>query len=121
MENEIRYVLVGENGQVYPLPSKGPFLIGRNTKVYSQNDIDLFPDEEVSRQHAAVMVYEKDNDGVIARIVKVVDRNSGNGTYLNGRKLSPFEEPQMKVGDTLTFATDVRHKLRLALEDEVVR
>ena len=43
MANEIKYVLVGKDGEVVKLPSRGPFFIGRNAKGSCPNDLDLFP------------------------------------------------------------------------------
>ena len=71
--------------------------IGRNP------DCNLsFPDEyrTVSGKHC--ILFKKNGEW------KIVDTNSKNGTYLNGKQLDPnVESPVLKPGDRISFASEV--------------
>lgn len=47
----------------------------------------------VSRQHIALMIEQQ--------FIKVMDLSSSNGTYLNGRKLVPYQSRILRDGDEL--------------------
>ena len=60
-------------------------------------DIDLTPfdaaDKGVSRKHAGIFIEED--------MLKVVDLESTNGTFLNGSRLTPFQSRILRNGDEL--------------------
>jgi hypothetical protein len=60
-------------------------------------DVDLTPfdaaDKGVSRKHAGIYTEED--------MLKVVDLESTNGTYLNGSRLTPFQPRILRNGDEL--------------------
>ena len=62
-------------------------------------DIDLTPYQAyasgVSRLHAVV---KRESDRTV-----VMDLGSSNGTYLNGRRLNPHMEEQLKHGDVVAL------------------
>ncbi len=85
-----------------PQPIRAQFekrlVIGRSDKATNfLPDVDLAPYHAdvygISRQHAALVA----NSGQLM----IVDLNSGNGTYLNGVKLSPHEETALRSQDRL--------------------
>ena len=85
-----------------PQPIRAQFekrlVIGRSDKATNiLPDVDLAPYQAdvygISRQHAALVAN--------ASQLMIVDLNSGNGTYLNGVKLSPNEENALRSQDRL--------------------
>lgn len=85
-----------------PQPLRAQFekrlVIGRTDKVTNiQPDIDLTPYNAdlygISRQHAALHVKSSQ--------LLVVDLNSGNGTFLNGTRLTPHEPIPLRSEDQL--------------------
>lgn len=75
---------------------KGPlFLIGKDRK---RADFCISDNEAVSRIHA----------GIINRgdAYYLVDRNSTNGTCLNGRKIEAGQESRLEPGDRIRLADD---------------
>jgi pSer/pThr/pTyr-binding forkhead associated (FHA) protein/CheY-like chemotaxis protein len=85
-----------------PQPIRAQFekrlVIGRSdTATKFLPDVDLSPYHAelygISRQHAALVVNSAQ--------LMVVDLNSGNGTYLNGVKLTPHEENPLRSQDRL--------------------
>ena len=80
------------------IPLRGDILrIGRQP----QQDISLIP-AQVSREHA-VIYCEGD-------IFQIEDKNSLNGTYVNGRKISAYVKVPCHPGDIITFA-DIPYQL----------
>jgi hypothetical protein len=94
------WVLEGENPEAegsrkvrIEVPSsmigKGKLIVGRKTGMVH------FPikNSSISSQHATLLL---DESGLY-----IEDRNSSNGTKINGRKLSPFKPVKLTHGDTL--------------------
>jgi hypothetical protein len=89
-----------DTGQVLPLSSRNEFTMGRISEGQPiMPDIDLSPYQAyaagVSRLH-----------GVIKRIgtnIIIVDLGSANGTYINGKRLSPNAEQTLNHGDIVAL------------------
>lgn len=83
-------------------PAQEGYIIGR-----SDDSSDYIPDIDlsqygarqhgVSRRHAALIYYRK--------VVNVIDLESINGTYLNGKKLIPNTPYPLNSGDSLKLGT----------------
>ena len=90
----------GEAGGTNATVDVGRIIIGRG------DDCDItVPDQKVSRRHAAV---ERHADGRVS----LVDLDSSNGTFLNGRRVESAEiegRAQIQVGDTVLVSTGVEH------------
>lgn len=65
--------------------------IGRNS---GQSQL-VISDSSISKQHAQI---RRAGDALM-----VLDRQSANGTAVNGRVGKPFEEMPLRAGDTLTL------------------
>jgi hypothetical protein len=83
-------------GQTLNLVLKDMIIAGRyNAATEERPDLDLEPfdalNKGVSRQHAA-FVYED-------HIIKIMDMDSPNGTYLNGFRLTPYQSRVLRDGD----------------------
>lgn len=99
-------VLSGENPEKYPLIRlQDKILIVGKTK--GQADI-LLQEAAVSRIHARL---EKRQGSTFVR-----DMNSKNGTYVNGIRLKPQEEAEIREGDIVQFA-NVRYYVMKEGED----
>lgn len=82
----------------HEIPLQGKrFRIGRQL----QQDICLVP-EQISREHA-VLYCEGGK-------LQIEDKNSLNGTYINGRKISAHVKVHCGIGDIITFA-DIPYKI----------
>lgn len=68
-------------------------LVGKSREYVDE----CIPLDVISRVHACI---EQTRDGCF-----VTDRNSTNGTFLNGRPLTPQERTPFSEGDTIAFAT----------------
>jgi hypothetical protein len=89
-----------DSGKILPLASRTEFTMGRLSEGQPiMPDIDLTPYQAyasgVSRLHAVVKREE-------TRTV-VMDLGSSNGTYLNGRRLNPHTEEELKHGDVVAL------------------
>lgn len=82
----------------YPLPRKEKVLVGRD----GTGDV-VIPFPEVSRQQA--VIYQEN------RQFFLMDQDSTNGTFLNGKMVSGKERILCQEGDTIGFAN---HSFRLA-------
>ncbi len=89
------------SGQLIPLSDRNEFTLGRtsdNQPVIP--DVDLGPYQAytlgVSRLHAQI---KRQQTGVIT----IMDLNSSNGTYLNGKKLPPQEAVPLSHGDVVAL------------------
>jgi pSer/pThr/pTyr-binding forkhead associated (FHA) protein len=67
--------------------------IGRGAPDQATPDIDLEQDDSVSRQHAEIRW--------TGNRLSLVDKNSTNGTWLNGEKLTPGQPRWLKDGDRI--------------------
>ena len=65
---------------------------------YRQADV-FIDDAYVSRMHAQISI---ENEEVVVK-----DLYSGNGTYVNGRRLIPNEPERLNNGDVITFAASL--------------
>ncbi len=87
-----------ENGQILPLADRSEFTLGRSAEGQPiVPDVDLTPHNAygsgVSRLHAVLkLIQEK---------VFIMDLGSSNGTFLNGKRLSPYVETAVNHGDVV--------------------
>jgi len=89
-----------DTGQVLPLSTRNEFTMGRISEGQPiMPDIDLSPYQAyaagVSRLHAVIK-----RDG--SRIV-LIDLGSANGTYINGKRLTPNVEQVLNHGDIIAL------------------
>jgi hypothetical protein len=89
-----------DSGKVLPLASRNEFTMGRLSEGQPiMPDIDLTPYQAyasgVSRLHAVV---KRDSNRVV-----IMDLGSSNGTYLNGRRLNPHVEEEIRHGDIIAL------------------
>jgi len=89
-----------DSGKILPLATRNEFTLGRLSEGQPiMPDIDLTPYQAyasgVSRLHAVV---KRDVERIF-----VMDLGSSNGTYLNGRRLSPHMEEDLKHGDVVAL------------------
>lgn len=72
---------------------KSPFFIGKNKEKTDA----VIPAGEISRVHAKIVVEE---EGVF-----VIDQESTNGTYVNGKQLVPWERRKVCADDKIAFSS----------------
>lgn len=72
---------------------KSPFFIGKNKEKTDA----VIPAGEISRVHAKIVVEE---EGVF-----VIDQESTNGTYVNGKQLVPWERRKVCANDKIAFSS----------------
>jgi pSer/pThr/pTyr-binding forkhead associated (FHA) protein len=89
-----------ETGQVLPLSDRNEFTMGRSSEGQPiVPDIDLSPYQGyasgVSRLHAVI---KRGIDNI-----SLMDLNSSNGTYVNGKRLKPHEEQPLEHGDVVAL------------------
>lgn len=72
---------------------KSPFFIGKN----NEKSDAVIPAGDISRVHAKIVVEE---DGVF-----VIDQESTNGTYVNGKQLVPWERRKVCTDDEIAFSS----------------
>ncbi|MCQ3937192.1 MAG: hypothetical protein DPW18_09110 [Chloroflexi bacterium] len=101
-----------DTGQVLPLSSRSEFTMGRISEGQPiMPDIDLSPFQAyaagVSRLHAVIK-----RDG--ARIV-FMDLGSANGTYINGKRLTPNVEQVINHGDIIALG---KLKMQVLFKDK---
>ena len=89
-----------ETGQMLPLSDRNEFTLGRVSEGQPiMPDIDLSPyyayANGVSRLHAVVKR--------IGEQTILMDLGSSNGTYLNGKRLTPNVEQELHHGDVVMF------------------
>jgi hypothetical protein len=89
-----------DSGKIMPLASRNEFTLGRLSEGQPiMPDIDLTAYQAyasgVSRLHAVV---KRDGSEVV-----VMDLGSSNGTYLNGRRLTPHTEERLSHGDIVAL------------------
>lgn len=94
-------LVVLNSGRRLRLEDGKDLLIGRATRDGEYPDIDLGRDggydAGVSRRHAMISI----RDGVCM----LTDLSSSNGTFVNGRRLSPHQPVALRNGDELKFGT----------------
>jgi pSer/pThr/pTyr-binding forkhead associated (FHA) protein/CheY-like chemotaxis protein len=104
VESQLPWVVELKASQM-PHPIKAQFekrlVIGRHDRMTNfKPDVDLGPfhaeESGISRQHAALVAEQTQ--------LMVVDLNSGNGTYLNGTRLSPNDPVPLRQSDHLQLA-----------------
>ncbi|HNN12207.1 MAG TPA: FHA domain-containing protein [Anaerolineales bacterium] len=101
-----------DTGQVLPLSSRTEFTMGRISEGQPiMPDIDLSPYQAyaagVSRLHAVIR-----RDGM--QIV-FMDLGSANGTYINGKRLSPNVEQVLNHGDIIALG---KLKMQILVKDK---
>jgi hypothetical protein len=89
-----------DNGQILPLSSRNDYTLGRVSEGQPvMPDIDLTPYNAyangVSRLHAMIH-----RDG---RRVVIMDLGSANGSYVNGKRLTPNTERLLNHGDVIVL------------------
>jgi len=89
-----------DSGKILPLASRTEFTMGRLSEGQPiMPDIDLTPYQAyasgVSRLHAVV---KREANRTV-----VMDLGSSNGTYLNGRRINPHTEEELKHGDVVAL------------------
>lgn len=89
-----------DSGQILPLGDRTEFTLGRVSEAQPiMPDIDLTPYQAyangVSRLHA---VLKREGQNVF-----VMDLGSSNGTYLNGKRLTPNVDQPLNHGDMLAL------------------
>ncbi|HSG42035.1 MAG TPA: FHA domain-containing protein [Anaerolineales bacterium] len=89
-----------DSGKILPLASRTEFTMGRLSEGQPiMPDIDLTPYQAyasgVSRLHVVV---KREAERTV-----VMDLGSSNGTYLNGRRLNPHTEEELKHGDVVAL------------------
>jgi FHA domain/zinc-ribbon domain len=89
-----------DSGQILPLGDRTEFTLGRVSEAQPiMPDIDLTPYQAyangVSRLHAVLK-----REG---KRVYVMDLGSSNGTYLNGKRLTPNSDQTLNHGDMLAL------------------
>ena len=89
-----------DTGQVLPLAERNEFTIGRISEGQPiMPDIDLSPYQAyasgVSRLHAVI---KREGNHVF-----LMDLDSANGTYVNGKRLNPNVEHTLKNGDVVAL------------------
>jgi hypothetical protein len=89
-----------DSGQILPLGDRTEFTLGRVSEAQPiMPDIDLTPYQAyangVSRLHA---VLKREGKRVF-----VMDLGSSNGTYLNGKRLTPNTDQTLNHGDMLAL------------------
>lgn len=89
-----------EQGVMLPLAERNEFTMGRSSEGQSvMPDIDLSPYEAyargVSRLHAVIKRGISD--------IVLMDLDSANGTFVNGRRLTPNQEEPLANGDIIAL------------------
>jgi hypothetical protein len=89
-----------DTGQVLPLSMRNEFTMGRVSEGQPiMPDIDLSPYQAyaagVSRLHAVI---KRDSNRII-----FIDLGSANGTYINGKRLTPNIEQALNHGDIIAL------------------
>jgi hypothetical protein len=100
-----------DTGQVLPLSVRNEFTIGRVSEGQPiMPDIDLSPYQAyaagVSRLHAVI---KRDGNRII-----FIDLGSANGTYINGKRLTPNVEQTLNHGDIIALG---KLKLQILLKN----
>jgi hypothetical protein len=101
-----------DTGQVLPLSSRNEFTLGRVSEGQPiMPDIDLSAYQAyaagVSRLHAVI---KREGDRMM-----FMDLGSANGTFINGRRLSPNVEQSLKHGDILALG---KLKIQILVKNE---
>ena len=89
-----------DTGQVLPLSTRNEFTMGRISEGQPiMPDIDLSPYQAyaagVSRLHAVI---KRDGNNIV-----FIDLGSANGTYINGKRLTPNVEQVLNHGDIIAL------------------
>ncbi len=89
-----------ESGAAIPLAGRDEFIMGRSTEHQpSAPDIDLSPYQGygsgVSRLHAKI---RRQGNQVV-----LIDLDSANGTYLNGKRIGTLQEEALVNGDVIVL------------------
>jgi hypothetical protein len=98
-----------DTGQVLPLAERNEFTLGRSSEGQPvMPDIDLAPyraySRGVSRLHAVI---RRDPSDIV-----LIDLDSANGTFINGKRLKPNEEQSLANGDVVALG---RLKIQILL------
>ena len=99
-----------DSGRTLPLTGSDEFTMGRRTEGQTTPpDIDLSADDAfssgVSRRHAMI---RRNGNRIILQ-----DLDSANGTYVNGKRLSPHQQERLTNGDVIALG---RLKIQIRLK-----
>jgi pSer/pThr/pTyr-binding forkhead associated (FHA) protein len=99
-----------DSGRTLPLAGSDEFTMGRRTeRQTTPPDVDLSADDAfssgVSRRHATI---RRSGNGIMLQ-----DLDSANGTYVNGKRLSPHQEEPLTNGDVIALG---RLKIQIRLK-----
>eukprot|EP00931_Biecheleriopsis_adriatica_P006194 TRINITY_DN107642_c0_g1_i1.p1 TRINITY_DN107642_c0_g1~~TRINITY_DN107642_c0_g1_i1.p1 ORF type:complete len:444 (-),score=77.81 TRINITY_DN107642_c0_g1_i1:134-1465(-) len=97
--------LIGHKGDVVHVPRKGDFVIGRNPKSCNLTLDSADVPNMISRRHAVVVSADDS--------VMVVDCESLNGTFVNGRRVG---RETLRQGDTLTVGNPAQSPAHFRFE-----
>lgn len=93
-------VIMGMGGMPYLLYEGRKVEIGHFPFTVGKENTDFTINKNViSRSHIRILCREDD--------YFVVDENSKNHTWLNGRRITPYTETLLKDGDTLRLANEI--------------
>ncbi len=89
-----------DTGQILPLADRTEFTLGRSAEGQPiVPDVDLSPFSAyangVSRLHAVLKLIQEQ--------IVIVDLGSSNGTYLNGKRLTPYIDTPVANGDVINL------------------
>jgi hypothetical protein len=101
-----------DTGQVLPLSTRNEFTMGRISEGQPiMPDIDLSPYQAyaagVSRLHAVI---KREGDRLL-----FMDLGSSNGSYVNGKRLTPNTEQILSHGDVIALG---KMKIQILIRDE---
>ena len=102
---------VGKVFQLYPKARGKDLLVGRSRgKKFLKNGLSLSEDSEVSTTHGCF--------GIIDGKICFKDKNSTNGSWLNGGELEPYGWYPLEEGDELLLGAT---RMRVALQTTTKR
>ena len=97
-----------ESGEIHTLPSRGEFLVGRETGACI--DMLNIDSDEISRKHAII---KSSQDGTNYHIE---DNLSKNGTFINGMLIQRGTLSELASGDIIRFST-LNYQFKLEIDD----
>lgn len=94
-QNSVRAVLYRKSNFENVKINKSDFYIGKERKKV---DYCISNNNSISRNHAEIIM----RNGVFY----IIDQKSTNGTYVNGIRLNPMQETELKNGDTIQLSDE---------------
>jgi hypothetical protein len=106
--------------KAYLIVLEGDVNVGKSLEIFGDTPIGR------SRQNAELLFHQYDEDSPLSRLHCTIideedhflirDEDSANGTYLNGRKLTPLETEELNEGDEIELARVERGGVRLLFQ-----